>query len=327
MNHLTALPVTFGEGRDAHAADDDVSYNMSPSAFPMSTASIDDRIRLGSGSAGTPHIAALAPAYSIVAPAVDGEGGCSDSDWESPPALAISAAKAAAFPDDPEAPIAPPELALDTDELEASADELQGSVQPPMLALDIDGLDYASPPPALCLSSAVMPTAEAYDWACSAERGLAAIVDGVLFLGSFRDTVDAAECARLGVGAFLCVAAECGPPPHARQSGAPTLHLRLVDEPRERLADHTAAACAFIDAQAAAGRRTAIFCRKGRSRSVALCAAYVRHRGLAPCGASALEYVAARYPRGDPNFWFLQQLGATPETVELRPVDHHTTGP
>ena len=287
MDPLTALPVTFGEGRDAPAADDDVSYIMSPSAFPMSTASIDDRIRLGSGSAGTPHIAALLNARP---PKASDDG--SDSDWESPPALAIPARAAEG----------------------GDSDMFAAPIGPPML--DVDRLDHASPP--------AFGLGPAFD---AAERGLAAIVDGVLFLGSFRDTVDAAECARLGVGAFLCVAAECGPPPHARQSGAPTLHLRLVDEPRERLADHTAAACAFIDAQAAAGRRTAIFCRKGRSRSVALCAAYVRHRGLAPCGASALEYVAARYPRGDPNFWFLQQLGATPETVELRPVDHHTTGP
>ena len=103
------------------------------------------------------------------------------------------------------------------------------------------------------------------------------------------------------------------PPPHALQSGAPALCLPLQDDATERLADHVPAACAFIEAQAAAGRRTAIFCRKGRSRSVSLAIAFLMRRtGMS--GQEALDFVAARYDRAEPNFAFLRQLGVVSES-------------
>ena len=66
---------------------------------------------------------------------------------------------------------------------------------------------------------------------------------------------------------------------------------------------------AFIKAQVAAGRRVALFCQQGRSRSVSLAVAYVQRRVAGRREASAaLEYVSQRYARADPNLWFLQQL-------------------
>ena len=138
-------------------------------------------------------------------------------------------------------------------------------------------------------------------------NGLTAIVPGILYLGSCRDVNDAAACAALGIGAYLCVAKEIALPAHA--AGAPALHLPLVDGAEESLAAHVPAAVAFIDAQAAAGRRVALFCQAGRSRSASLAVAYVmRREGLDR--AAALEHVRSRHPRADPNLSFLRQLEA-----------------
>ena len=95
---------------------------------------------------------------------------------------------------------------------------------------------------------------------------------------------------------------------NALESWAPVLHLRLEDKAHERLADHIPTAIAFIDEQSRAGRPVALFCRKGRSRSVAIAAAYVKHRREMASMQAALAFVSGRYPRADPNFWFLQQL-------------------
>jgi len=131
--------------------------------------------------------------------------------------------------------------------------------------------------------------------------------DGSVLLGPYRDANDAALCADLGVGAFLCVAKECELPAHAVASGAPTLHLPLVDGPSEQLAAHVPRACAWIDAQAAAGRRVAVFCRAGKSRSVSIAVAYVMHRtGMS--GRAALAHVKAVHPRADPNLSFVHQI-------------------
>eukprot|EP00672_Neobodo_designis_P007396 CAMPEP_0174878092 /NCGR_PEP_ID=MMETSP1114-20130205/82585_1 /TAXON_ID=312471 /ORGANISM="Neobodo designis, Strain CCAP 1951/1" /LENGTH=249 /DNA_ID=CAMNT_0016113479 /DNA_START=134 /DNA_END=883 /DNA_ORIENTATION=+ len=141
-------------------------------------------------------------------------------------------------------------------------------------------------------------------------RAPTSIIDGVLYLGSFRDVNNADACAAAGIGAYLCVARECSVPAHAAAAGAPSLHLPLSDSAEERLAAHIPAAVAFIDAQAAAGRRVALFCQQGRSRSVSLAVAYVMQSLGAELrdSAAALEYVSSRYPRADPNLWFIQQL-------------------
>jgi hypothetical protein len=190
--------------------------------------------------------------------------------------------------------------------------------------------------------------------------GLTAIVDGVLYLGSFRDASDADACRRLGIRAYLCVAGDLPQPTprhallaepqfpapadasdatgtaadgavenvarHLPPTAAPpmaTLHLGMRDAMDVSLADFAPAACAFIDAQAAAGRPVALYCQAGRSRSVAIAAAYVMHRtGLD--GAAALRYVAQRYARADPNIAFVGQL-VTP--VEDSIIPHRGVSP
>uniref|UniRef100_A0A7S1PS33 protein-tyrosine-phosphatase n=1 Tax=Neobodo designis TaxID=312471 RepID=A0A7S1PS33_NEODS len=141
-------------------------------------------------------------------------------------------------------------------------------------------------------------------------EGFVSIVESKLYLGAFRDANNPAECAAQRIGAYLCVAKECSVPAHAVAAGAPALHLPLADDASESLADHIPAAVAFIDAQAAAGRRVALFCQQGRSRSVSLAVAYVMQSqgGELRDSAAALEYVTSRYPRADPNFSFLRQL-------------------
>jgi len=138
--------------------------------------------------------------------------------------------------------------------------------------------------------------------------GLTPIVDDVLYLGSAKDVGDAAACVTLGIGAYLCVAKRVAFPAHAVASGVPTLRLPMRDAADECLKEHMYAAIAFIDEQAAAGRRVALFCQQGRSRSASIAMAYVmQQRGVS--GAQALEIVQQRYPRADPNFSFLQQMG------------------
>ena len=187
---------------------------------------------------------------------------------------------------------------------------------PPSLTIDGDDWDaYVGEAsydtaPATMRRRASDGTATAGAAAPPSVSGLTAIVDGELYLGSQRDAWDAEACARLGIGAYLCVAKEAGLPPHAAvgAGGSPGLHLPLVDGAGERLEEWIPAAMEFIEAQVGAGRRVALFCQAGRSRSVSLAVAYVQRRlGLADSEA-ALAHVSSRYGRADPNFFFLQQL-------------------
>jgi hypothetical protein len=200
------------------------------------------------------------------------------------------------------------ELGAPVVDLAVVGKDMSGSAAPASLCATPTAADAAAaasvgPDPAMGVSSSAMAMS-----ASVLGAGLVPVLgDGSVLLGPYRDANDAALCADLGVGAFLCVAKECELPAHAVASGAPTLHLPLVDGPSEQLAAHVPRACAWIDAQAAAGRRVAVFCRAGKSRSVSIAVAYVMHRtGMS--GRAALAHVKAAHPRADPNLSFVHQI-------------------
>jgi len=149
---------------------------------------------------------------------------------------------------------------------------------------------------------------------------LTAVVPGVLYIGAFKDVADPVACATHRIDAFLCAAAGLTHPlpPHAsRRSRAeddvappPFLHLPMQDKPGQELEAHITAACAFIDAQAAAGRRVAVYCQAGRSRSASIAASYLMHVNPALSAAEAVDALRLAYPRADPNMGFLAKIAS-----------------
>jgi hypothetical protein len=149
---------------------------------------------------------------------------------------------------------------------------------------------------------------------------LTAVVPGVLYIGAFKDVADPIACATHRIDAFLCAAAGLTHPlpPHAsRRSRAeddvappPFLHLPMQDKPGQELEVHITAACAFIDAQAAAGRRVAVYCQAGRSRSASIAASYLMHVNPTLSAAEAVDALRLAYPRADPNMGFLAKIAS-----------------
>ncbi|XP_077472401.1 dual specificity phosphatase 28 [Stigmatopora argus] len=85
------------------------------------------------------------------------------------------------------------------------------------------------------------------------------------------------------------------------------LRVAVSDRPDEDLYPHLDACVDAIHGEAQNGGRCLVYCKNGRSRSAAVCAAYlVKHRGLAL--EDALQKVKGARPVTAPNPGFLVQL-------------------
>ncbi|XP_057712536.1 dual specificity phosphatase 28 [Corythoichthys intestinalis] len=112
---------------------------------------------------------------------------------------------------------------------------------------------------------------------------------------------------------------------------APIAGLRVAvsDRPDEDLYLHLEACVDTIRAEVRNGGRCLVYCKNGRSRSAAVCAAYLmKHRRL-PL-ADALQKVKAARPVIAPNAGFLEQLQRYEDDLRKRlhsPSPHRRTTP
>lgn len=99
-----------------------------------------------------------------------------------------------------------------------------------------------------------------------------------LFLGSARAAGAEEQLARAGV--TLCVnVSRQQPGPGA--PGVAELRVPVFDDPAEDLLAHLEPTCAAMEAAVRGGGACLVYCKNGRSRSAAVCTAYLmRHRGL-----------------------------------------------
>lgn len=99
-----------------------------------------------------------------------------------------------------------------------------------------------------------------------------------LFLGNARAAAATELLQRAGVTLCINVSRQ-QPGPSA--PGVAELRVPVFDDPAEDLLVHLEPTCAAIEAAVRAGGACLVYCKNGRSRSAAVCTAYLmRHRGL-----------------------------------------------
>ncbi|XP_049470503.1 dual specificity phosphatase 28 [Panthera uncia] len=133
-----------------------------------------------------------------------------------------------------------------------------------------------------------------------------------LFLGSGRTAAAPELLERAGVS--LCVnVSRQQPGPSA--PGVAELRVPVFDDPAEDLLTHLEPTCAAIEAAVRAGGACLVYCKNGRSRSAAVCTAYLmRHRGLSL--AQAFQAVKSARPVAEPNPGFWAQLQKYEEVLQ-----------
>ena len=99
-----------------------------------------------------------------------------------------------------------------------------------------------------------------------------------LFLGSASAAAAPELLERAGVTLCVNVSRQ---QPGPRAPGVTELRVPVFDDPAEDLLAHLKPTCAAMEAAVRAGGACLVYCKNGRSRSAAVCTAYLmRHRGL-----------------------------------------------
>lgn len=99
-----------------------------------------------------------------------------------------------------------------------------------------------------------------------------------LFLGSARAAGATEQLTHEGVTLCVNVSRQ---QPGPRAPGVAELRVPVFDDPAEDLLAHLEPTCAAMEAAVRAGGACLVYCKNGRSRSAAVCTAYLmRHRGL-----------------------------------------------
>lgn len=99
-----------------------------------------------------------------------------------------------------------------------------------------------------------------------------------LFLGSARAAGATEMLTRAGVTLCVNVSRQ---QPGPRAPGVAELRVPVFDDPAEDLLAHLEPTCAAMEAAVRGGGACLVYCKNGRSRSAAVCTAYLmRHRGL-----------------------------------------------
>ncbi|XP_036623976.1 dual specificity phosphatase 28 [Trichosurus vulpecula] len=125
-----------------------------------------------------------------------------------------------------------------------------------------------------------------------------------LLLGPARAAADAELLARERVTFCVNVTRQ---QPCPRAPGVRTLRVPVFDDPAEDLLTHLEPCCAALEAAARAGGTCLVYCKNGRSRSAAVCTAYLmRHSGLSL--EQAFQVVKKARPVAEPNPGFWSQL-------------------
>ncbi|NXL79956.1 DUS28 phosphatase, partial [Leptocoma aspasia] len=137
-------------------------------------------------------------------------------------------------------------------------------------------------------------------------------VTASLLLGTARAACDEELLAREGVTFCVNVTRQQPFPGRGRVRG---IRVPVFDDPAEDLYRHLEPSCAAIEEAVRAGGKCLVYCKNGRSRSAAVCTAYLmRHRQL-PL-KDAFEAVKTARPVAEPNAGFWSQLQRYEEDLQ-----------
>ncbi|KAJ8270839.1 hypothetical protein GJAV_G00119850 [Gymnothorax javanicus] len=116
-------------------------------------------------------------------------------------------------------------------------------------------------------------------------------------------------------GVTLCInVSKQQPFPSARVG---TLRIPVYDDPNENLYRYFDRCADAVQDEAGRGGRTVVYCKNGRSRSVAVCTAYLmKHRALSL--ADAFQMVKTARSVAEPNSGFWAQLERYEQELERR---------
>ncbi|KAM6152526.1 dual specificity phosphatase 28 [Erethizon dorsatum] len=135
-----------------------------------------------------------------------------------------------------------------------------------------------------------------------------------LFIGSARTAGAAEHLTHAGVTLCVNVSRQ---QPGPRAPGVAELRVPVFDDPAEDLLAHLEPTCAAMEAAVRAGGACLVYCKNGRSRSVAVCTAYLmRHRGLSL--ELAFQTVKNARPVAEPNPGFWSQLQKYEQTLQAQ---------
>ncbi|XP_029417504.1 dual specificity phosphatase 28 isoform X2 [Nannospalax galili] len=135
-----------------------------------------------------------------------------------------------------------------------------------------------------------------------------------LFIGSARAAGATELLSRVGVTLCVNVSRQ---QPGPRAPGVAELRVPVFDDPAEDLLAHLEPTCAAMEAAVRAGGACLVYCKNGRSRSAAVCTAYLmRHRGLSL--ERAFQMVKTARPVAEPNQGFWSQLQKYEQTLQPR---------
>lgn len=135
-----------------------------------------------------------------------------------------------------------------------------------------------------------------------------------LFLGSARAAGAEEQLARAGVTLCVNVSRQ---QPGPRAPGVAELRVPVFDDPAEDLLAHLEPTCAAMEAAVRGGGACLVYCKNGRSRSAAVCTAYLmRHRGLSL--VQAFQMVKSARPVAEPNLGFWSQLQKYEEALQAQ---------
>lgn len=122
-----------------------------------------------------------------------------------------------------------------------------------------------------------------------------------LFLGNARAAAAPELLARAGVTLCVNVSRQ---QPGPRAPGVAELRVPVFDDPAEDLLAHLEPTCAAMEDAVRAGGACLVYCKNGRSRSAAVCTAYLmRHRGLSLAQAFQVERAVPASGAGLPVEW------------------------
>lgn len=128
-----------------------------------------------------------------------------------------------------------------------------------------------------------------------------------LFLGNARTAAASELLACAGVTLCVNVSRQ---QPGPRAPGVAELRVPVFDDPAEDLLAHLEPTCAAMEAAVRAGGACLVYCKNGRSRSAAVCTAYLmRHRGLSLAQAFQVGR-SFRWGRAEPGAGASQRGGA-----------------
>ncbi|NXS17224.1 DUS28 phosphatase, partial [Mystacornis crossleyi] len=129
-------------------------------------------------------------------------------------------------------------------------------------------------------------------------------VTASLLLGTARAACDEELLEREGVTLCVNVTRQQPFPGLPRLRG---LRVPVFDDPAEDLFRHFEPCAAAIEEAVRAGGRCLVYCKNGRSRSAAICTAYLMRHGRLPL-KDAFEAVKSARPVAEPNAGFWAQL-------------------